>query len=135
MSSKIAAEGSAAIVTECATQSFENASKGLIVSETGLHEDVFALRDRASYAVTAFGLDDALRLEALLESDAKAGGQPIAQRSCIEEFEKHLETLTGPMVEQDRLEKQIDTSAFNDSTKQAQEQTKREQSKEIGKIP
>ena len=49
----------------------ETASKGLIVSETGLHEDVFMLRDRVSYGAIGYGLDEALRLESLLRAEAK----------------------------------------------------------------
>ena len=55
----VAEKGKAAIVAECEKQSYETASKGVIVSETGLHEDVFVLRDRVSYAGVGYGLDEA----------------------------------------------------------------------------
>jgi hypothetical protein len=41
--------GRAEIVEECGKQSYELAKKGLIVSEIGLHEDVFVLRDRVTF--------------------------------------------------------------------------------------
>jgi hypothetical protein len=59
----LAAEGMATILAGCEKESFENARSGLIVSQTGLHEDVFALRSGTSYASIALSLDDALKLE------------------------------------------------------------------------
>jgi hypothetical protein len=116
---ELAEKGRAAIVAECDKQSYETARKGLIVRETGLHEDVFALRDRVSYAGDGYGLDEALRLEALLQTKAKLTGQPEEQARCIEEFADHLEALSDPLVEADERQKELDASAFRDSTKEA----------------
>ena len=52
----------------------KTAKKGLIVSETGMHEDVFTLRDRVSYGAIGYGLNEALRLESLLRGEAKVRG-------------------------------------------------------------
>jgi hypothetical protein len=125
----LAAEGSATITAACGKQSFENA-RGLIVSQTGLHEDVFALRSGTSYASIAFGLDDALRLEDVLRKESNGNQQPAEQWKCVQEFEGYLETLTDPMVEQDKLAKELDATAFKDSTREAQEELRREKDNE-----
>jgi hypothetical protein len=122
---ELAEKGRAEIVTECEKQSYETARKGLIVSETGLHEDVFALRDRVSYAGLSYRLDEALRLEALLQAEASAAGHLQEQARCIEEFAAHFETLSGPLVEADERQKELDASAFRDSTKEADAQADR----------
>jgi single-stranded DNA-specific DHH superfamily exonuclease len=119
---ELAEKGKAAIVTECEKQSYETASKGLIVSEIGLHEDVFVLRDRVSYAGVGYGLDEAQRLEALLRAEARVAGRPAEQANCIEAFAEHLETLSDPLVEADQRLKELDASAFSDATKEAEEQ-------------
>jgi hypothetical protein len=119
---ELAEKGRAAITEQCAKQTYANASKGLIVSETGLHEDVFALRDRISYGASGYGLDEALRLEALLHADANAAGVPKEQAECVLEFAEHLETLTDPIVEADVRQKELDISAFDRAAKEAQEQ-------------
>jgi hypothetical protein len=119
---ELAAKGLAAITEECAKQSYKTASKGLIVSETGLHEDVFALRDRVSYGEEAFRLDEALQLESLLHAAADGLGHPTEQAGCVQKFAEHLETLTDPMVEADERQKELDLSAFKDSAKEVQEQ-------------
>lgn len=119
---ELAEKGNAAIVAECEKQSYETARKGLIVSEIGLHEDVFVLRDRVSYAGVGYGLDEAQRLEELLHSEAKDGGHPAAQANCIEAFAEHLETLSDPLVEADQRLKELDASAFSDATREAEEQ-------------
>lgn len=118
----LAEKGRAAIVEECAKQSYKTASKGLIGSETDLHEDVFALRDRVSYREDAYGLDEALRLESLLHAEAAGPGHPTEQTQCIEEFADHLESLTQPIIEADARQKELDVTAFKDSEKEAQEQ-------------
>ncbi len=115
-------KGLAEIVTECEKQSYETARKGLIVSETGLHEDVFSLRDRVSYAGLSYRLDEALRLEALLHAEASAAGHLREQARCIEEFAAHFVTLSDPLVEADKRQKELDASAFRDSTKEADAQ-------------
>jgi hypothetical protein len=121
---ELAEKGRAAITEECAKQTYGNASKGLIVSETGLHEDVFALRDRISYGATGYGLDEALRLESLLHAEAKVGALPKEQAECVLEFAEHMETLTDPIVEADARQKEMDVSAFDKAGKESQEQTK-----------
>jgi hypothetical protein len=119
---ELAGKGKAAIVTECEKQSYDTARKGLIVSEIGLHEDVFVLRDRISYAAVGYGLDEAQRLEELLRAEAKVGGRSAEQTGCIEAFAEHLESLSDPLVEADQRRKELDASAFNDAAKEAQEQ-------------
>jgi hypothetical protein len=119
---ELAEKGRAEIVTECEKQSYETARKGLIVSETRLHEDVFALRDRVSYAGLSYRLDEALRLEALLQAEAGVAGHLHEQARCIEEFAAHFETLSDPLVEADERQKELDASAFRDSTKEADAQ-------------
>jgi hypothetical protein len=121
----LAEKGRAQITDECAKQSYETASKGLIVSETGLHEDVFTLRDRVSYGAVGYGLDDALRLEALLRVEAKDERHPAEQANCIEKFAEHLESVSDPLVEADERLKELDASAFEDSAKEAQQETER----------
>jgi hypothetical protein len=95
------------------------------VSETGLHEDVFVLRDRVSYQGVGYELDEAQRLEGLLRAEAKVGGHPAQQADCIEEFAEHLETLSDPLVEADERQKELDASAFEDSSKEAQAQAEK----------
>src|ERR1700738_4673862 len=119
---ELAEKGKAAIVTECEKQSYETASKGLIVSETGLHEDVFALRDRVSYAGVGYGLDEAQRMEYMLRTEARVAGHPAEQAKCIEQFAEHLEALSDPLVEADERLKELDGSALNDAVKEAPEQ-------------
>lgn len=119
---QLAEKGRTTIVAECEKQSYETASKGLIVSETGLHEDLFALRDRETYAGVGYGLEAALKLENLLRAEAKVAGHPAEQANCIEEFADHLEALSDPLVEADERQKELDVSAFKDAAKEAQRQ-------------
>jgi hypothetical protein len=123
---ELAERGRSEITVECEKQSYETASKGLIVSETGLHEDVFTLRDRVSFGAIGYGLDEALRLDALLRAEAKTAGHPAEQAECIQEFAEHLESVSDPLVEADERLKELDASAFEDSTKAAQEQAERQ---------
>lgn len=118
---ELAEKGRAAITEECGKQTYANASKGLIVSETGLHEDVFALRDRISYGADGYGLDEALQLESLLHEEAEAAGFPKEQAKCVLEFAEHLETLTDPIIEADVRQKELDVSAFDRASKEAEE--------------
>jgi hypothetical protein len=122
---ELAEKGKTAIVAECGKQSYETASKGLIVSEIGLHEDVFVLRDRVSYAGVGYQLDEAQRLENLLRAEAKVADHPADQAKCILEFAEHLETLSDPLVEADERQKELDASAFADAAKEAEEQADR----------
>jgi hypothetical protein len=127
---KMATKASDTITLECEHGSYANVSKGLIAAEVGLHEDVFALRDRVSFAANAYGLDEALRLEALLRAEVDAGGHPTDQTNCIEQFAEHLQSLTDPLVEADKEQKDLDISAFNDAKKQAEEEKLLEQKQE-----
>jgi hypothetical protein len=124
---KMASEGRDAITTECAHETYSNASKGLIVGETGLHEDVFALRDPISFTANVYGIDEALRLEALLREEAGVSGHSTEQVACIDQFAEHLESLTDALQQADNLQKELDISAFNDSRKQAEEQLEKKQ--------
>jgi hypothetical protein len=124
---QMAANGRDAITAECAHESYANARKGLIVGETGLHEDVFALRDRESFAADAYGMDEALRLETLLHEEARVPGHSAAQADCIDEFAEHLESLTDALTQSDKLQKELDLSAFNNARKQAEEQLTKKQ--------
>jgi hypothetical protein len=119
---ELAEKGRAAITEECAKQSYETASKGLIVSEPGFHENVFALRDRVSYGEDAFRLDEALQLESLLHAEAEGLGRTTKQTECIREFAERLETMTDPLVEADERQRELDLSAFQNSAKRAQQQ-------------
>jgi hypothetical protein len=119
---QLTAAGTAAINTACAEESFANARKGLIVDETKLHEDVFELRDPESFAAIPYGLNETLRLEESLRAETKAAGQTEKEAGCLESFAAHLQTLTDPLVEADRIQKELDVSAFENSAKQADEQ-------------
>jgi hypothetical protein len=121
----LAEEGRAAISNQCEKQSYETASKGLFASEIGLHEDVFALRNRISYGEIAYGLDEALRLESLLKAEANDPTHSKDQGDCIREFAEHMESLTDPMVEADMRQKELDVSAYKDSAREAEEQAEK----------
>jgi len=115
----------AAIASACAKEPYENARIGLIVAETGLHEDVFDLRDRFSYKAVPFSLDEAQRLETLLR---KAGtSDPAKQAACIAAFSDLFKALTDPLVEADTVQKQLDLSAFNNASKEADQETEQEE--------
>jgi hypothetical protein len=124
---RLAQEGEIDITTACAHETFANARKGLIAHVTGMHEDVFELRDRITLATIAFGLQEAQRLESLLRAEAKAPGHQAEQSGCVQQFAEYFETLTDPMVESNEIQKQLDVSAFNDSSKHAQEELEKEQ--------
>lgn len=120
---ELAEKGRAEITDECAKQSFETASKGLIVSEIGLHEDVFMLRDLVSYGSIGYSLDEALRLESMLRAEVGRQTRPAEQAACIERFAEHLEALSDPLVEGDQRLKELDATAFKDAAKEADRQT------------
>jgi hypothetical protein len=128
---KLAEDGRATIVAMCAKESFAAARQGLIVAETGLHEDVFLLRDRGSYKPVPYGLEETQRLEVLLREDAEAAGHTKEQSVCIRQFAEHLETLIEPLVEADRREREIDTSAFSQADKQVQDDLERESNAKV----
>jgi hypothetical protein len=123
----MAAAGRDAITSECAHEPFANARKGLIVGETGLHEDVFALRDPVSFTANIYGMDEALKLEALLRDEAMLAGHSDEQSDCIDEFAEHFESLTDGLKQSDKLQKELDVSAFNASRKEAEEQLEKKQ--------
>jgi hypothetical protein len=124
---KMAIVGRDAITAECATESYANASKGLIVGETGLHEDVFALRDPATLTANVYGMKETLTLEAMLRKQATAVGPATEQAACINQFAQHLQSLTDALKQADNLQKELDVSAFNDSRKEAEEQLEKSQ--------
>jgi len=128
---KLAEDGRAAIVAVCAKEPFAAARLGLIVAETSLREDVFLLRDRGSYKPVPYGLDEAQRLEALLRAEAGAAGHTEEQSACIRQFAEHLESLTEPLAEAVRREREIDTSAFSQSDKQVQDELERESNAKV----
>jgi hypothetical protein len=124
---KMAAVSGDTITAECAHETYANASKGLIVGEAGLHEDVFALRDRASLAANAYSLSEALLLEDLLRAEAKVPAHSAAQADCIDEFAENFGTLTDALLQADKAQREMDLSAFEDSTKQAADQLQKNQ--------
>ncbi len=122
---ELADAGRAEIVEECGKQTYELAKKGLIVSETGLHEDVFVLRDRVTFGAMGYSLDEALRLESELLAEATGGKHPTDQSACIADFADHLESLSDPLVEADARRKELDASAFTDAAKEAEKQAEK----------
>jgi len=120
---ELAEKGRAEITDECAKQSYETASKGLIVSEIGLHEDVFMLRDRVTYGAIGYSLDEALTLESMLRAEISSLTHPAEQTECIRHFAEHLESLSDPLVEADERLKELDASAFKDASKETERQT------------
>lgn len=124
---RLAIIGKDTITTECEHETYANASKGLIVEEAGLHEDVFSLRDRASLTPNAYNLDEALRLETLLHTEAKVSTHSAEQADCIDEFAEHLGGLTDALVQADAVQKEMDISAFKDASKQAEDQLEKKQ--------
>jgi hypothetical protein len=123
---ELAKEGAVAVVTECGKTSFANVRTGLIIGETKLHEDVFEMRNRVSFRAVFYGLDDTLQLEEMLNAEASAGRHSDKQARCMQSFAEHLKSLTDPIVEGDRLQREIDLSAFNRATKQSEEENQRE---------
>lgn len=129
---KVAGAG-IAIVSECEKVPFANASKGLIVAEPGLHEDVFDLRDRASYRAAPFGLNETLRLEALLQRESgthEHSGYSAQQADCIDQFVARLQALTEPLVESDAVQKQLDLSAFDKASSEAEQEAEQQSEQE-----
>ncbi len=123
---EIATRGRAEIVEECGKQSYDLVSKGLIVSETGLHEDVFVLRDRVTFGGIGYSLAEGLRLESELRAEAKGGAHPAEQSECIARFANHLEGLSDPLVEADERLKELDASAFTNAAKEAEKQAEKQ---------
>ena len=123
---ELAKRGAAAVVTQCGEASYSNVRKGLIVGETGLHEDVFEMRDRVSLKAVSYGMDETLEMEEMLRAETRVGGQPPDQVDCMERFAEHLESLTDPLLEADRLQKEVDLSAFTRAAKEAEDEKRRE---------
>jgi hypothetical protein len=123
---KVAEDGRASIAAICAKESFAAARPGLIVAETGLREDVFLLRDRSSYRPVPYGLEEAQKLVVLLYADAETASYTKEQSECIRQFAEHLESLTEPLAEAAKREREIDTSALSQSDKQVQDELERE---------
>ncbi len=119
---KAAALGRDEIVSECAHEPYSNASSGLIVSEPGLHEDVFALRDRDSLVPTAYNLSEALRLKALLDTEAASTAYPAHQADCIRQFADHFGTLTNTIVQADKVQHEINLTVFKQAGKESEEE-------------
>lgn len=127
------ANAGVAIVSACATQPYDNASKGLIVGEPGLDEDVLDLRDRNSLRAIPFGLGEIERLTSLLEKETSIVGHPAypaQQIACIQQFSLHLRDLTQPLVQANEVQKQLDVSAFNKAAKEAQQETEEQTQQE-----
>lgn len=127
------AEAGMSIVTACATEPFANASKGLIVAQTGLNEDVFDLRDRSTYRAVPFGLKETLRLQDLLLKEIDAPGHAsysAPQIACIRQFIAQFKSLTGPLVQADAEQKQLDVSAFDKASKEAEQVTEQQTEQE-----
>jgi hypothetical protein len=118
---ELAERGRVEITEECAKQSYETASKGLIVSEIGLHEDVFMLRDRVTYGAIGYSLDETLRLESMLRTETSSTAYSAEQAACIRQFAEHLESISDPLVEGDERLKELDASAFKDAERQTEE--------------
>lgn len=119
-----------AIVSTCKIETYANASKGLVVSETGLSEDVLDLRDRTSYKGVPFDLKETERLEALLRKEAgiaDSTNYTADQAACVRQFADYMQTLTDPLVEADAEQKQLDVSAFDNASKEAQKEIEQEE--------
>ena len=132
-SAKKVASAGVAIISECARVSFANVKEGLIVAEPGLHEDLFDLRDRASYRAVPFGLNETLRLEELLQRESATPEHPdysAEQAKCIDQFVAHLRALTEPLVEADAEQKQLDLSAFDKASREAEQEAEQQSEQE-----
>ena len=65
-----------------------NASKGLIVSAEGLHEDVSALRDVLLWRDRLFPWTRHCGWRSLLRVEVNGHGHPTEQAKCIEKFDR-----------------------------------------------
>ena len=124
---ELADKAASVIAAVCTRQSYETASVGLIAGETGLREDVFGLRDPASYKVVPYRLRATVRLEELLREGAEAAGRPSEQAECMRMFADHLKGLTDPLVETAKDEKEVDALAFKDADQDAQQEVEMEE--------
>ncbi len=132
-SAKKIADAGVAIVSACAIEPYDNASKGLIVDEPGLDEDVLDLRDRNSLRTIPFGLGETERLASLLEKETSIAGHPsypAEQIACIQQFVSHLHSLTQPLIQANEVQKQLDASAFDKAAKEAEQETEEQTQQE-----
>jgi hypothetical protein len=118
---ELADTAASVISAVCTRQSYATARVGLIAGETNMREDVFELRDPVSYRVIPYRLLTTIRLEGLLRQGAEASGRPAGQAACMLAFADHFKTLTDPLVEAAKEEKEIDISAFKNAEKEAQQ--------------
>lgn len=130
---RIAQLGYESITSACAHETFVNARQGLVAGVTGLNEDVFELRDAMSHATLAFRLDEAQRLESMLQSAARSTSEPSEETGCIARFEDYFESLTTPVVQAAEARQQLDLSALDGSASHAQEELEKEQQMEQAK--
>ena len=119
---ELADRAAAAIAAVCKRQSYATARVGLIAGETGLREDVFELRDPVLYKVIPYRLGATVRLEGLLRKGADVPGRPGEQVDCMREFADHFKTLSDPLIEAARDEKDVDVLAFKKAEREAQQQ-------------
>ncbi|MDQ2833558.1 MAG: hypothetical protein M3Y50_07390, partial [Acidobacteriota bacterium] len=68
-----------------------------------------------------YRLDDTLQLEEMLEAVGRAGAGSSGQTECTQKFAERLEGMTDPMIEADKLQKDIDLSAFSKAAKETQQ--------------
>jgi len=128
-SAKKLAGAGMSIVRACAREPFANASKGLTVSATGLNEDVFDLRDPNTYRAIPFNLNEALRLQDLLLKETNAPGHvsySAQQTACIRQFAAQFKSLTDPLIQADAEQKQLDVSAFDKASREAEQETEQQ---------
>jgi len=118
----LAGKGAAGIMAVCSRQDYPTAKVGLIAGETRLREDVFELRDPGSYQIVPYRLEDTVMLERLLRQEAKAVGRPADQVKCMRDFADHLQTLSDPLMEEANVQKEVDSLAFKDAEKEAQQE-------------
>jgi hypothetical protein len=123
----MATHAAATIAAVCTRQSYATASVGLIAGETKLREDVFELRDPASYRIIPYRLSAAVRLEALLRQ--RANEYSAVQAQCMRQFADHFEALSDPLVQAAQDEKEIDVSAFREAENEAQQESEMNESK------
>lgn len=124
---ELAAKGAAGITAVCSRQDYPTARVGLIAGETKLREDVFEMRDPSTYRVVPYRLEDTVRLEEMLRLGAGQTGRPSDQAKCMRDFADHLQTLSDPLVEAAKDQKEVDSMAFKDAEKEAQQEIEMQQ--------
>lgn len=119
---ELSGKGAAAIAAVCSRQDFATAKVGMIAGETKLREDVFEMRDPETYRIVPYRLEDTVMLERLLRQEAGMAGRPSDEAKCMRDFADHLETLSDPLVEAAKDQKEVDGLAFKDAEKEAQQE-------------